>query len=126
MTTVDNAHAEVADRARTELLASGARNLEPRPWQHRGQPLADLELIRYAAWVAREPEVEPALVSAGIHLLESARAELDQMETALLFAARAAGMTWPELADALGLRSAQAAQQRLSRVAARVDGGPDR
>jgi hypothetical protein len=116
---MDDAHAQ----ARAELDAAGAKDLPPRPWQHRGQPLADLDLVRYAAWVSRKPDVEPELVSAGMRLLESARAELDQIEAALLFAARATGMTYPELAEALGLRSAQAAQQRLNRVAARADGG---
>jgi hypothetical protein len=31
-------------------------------------------------------------------------------------------MTWPQIADALDLGSAQAAQQRLSRVLARTSG----
>lgn len=67
--------------------------------------------------------MELDVVSDGIRLLESAQAELDQIEAALLFAARGGGMTWPELSKALGLRSAQAAQQRLNRVTARLDGG---
>ncbi|QLQ10227.1 MAG: hypothetical protein HZY75_07325 [Nocardioidaceae bacterium] len=115
--------AATGDLARARLLDVGAKDLPPRPWQHQSQPLADLDLVRYAAWIARMPDAEPGLVRAGISLLESARAELDQIEAALLFAARAAGMTYPELAAALGLRSAQAAQQRLSRVASRVESG---
>jgi hypothetical protein len=116
--------AEAAADARMRLLRTGAEHLSPRPWQPLGQPLADLDLVRYAAWAARTPAVEPDVVAAGTRLLESARAELDQIEAALLFAARAAGMTWPELAKALGLQSAQAAQQRSTRVAARVSDSP--
>lgn len=122
MPDIDQSHADSVDRARDRLMAAGAKDLAPRPWQQRNQPPADLDLVRHAAWNARQPDVDPGLVAAGISLLESARAELDQIEAALLFAARAAGMTYPELAEALGLRSAQAAQQRLNRVASRVDG----
>ncbi|WP_431982992.1 hypothetical protein [Streptomyces qinglanensis] len=59
---------------------------------------------------------------AGLRLLASARAELDQAESALLFAARGVGMTWPQIADALDLASAQAAQQRRSRLSTRTSG----
>jgi len=54
-------------------------------------------------------------------LLAPARAELDQIEAGLLFAARAGGLTWPQIAAALALRSPQAAQQRFDRVLGRVD-----
>ena len=57
-----------------------------------------------------------------MRLLAPARAELDQVESGLLFAARAAGMTWPQIAASLGLGSAQAAQQRLNRVLSRTGG----
>ncbi len=58
---------------------------------------------------------------AALRLLPAAREELDQLETGLLLAARATGMTWTEMADALGLGSAQACQQRAGRLAARTD-----
>jgi len=64
----------------------------------------------------------PGCPGGGLRLLASARAELDQVEAGLLFAARAAGMTWPQIADALALGSAQAAQQRFNRVLARMSG----
>ena len=67
------------------------------------------------------PDADIDIVTNGVRLLDSARSELDQVEAALLFAARAAGMTWPVLSEALGLRSAQAGQQRLNRTAARLD-----
>ena len=53
---------------------------------------------------------------AGLRLLEAARSELDSLETALLLSSRAEGMTWTEIAEELGLRSAQAAQQRSRRL----------
>lgn len=122
MSEIDQAQAAALVEARVRLMAAGAKDLPPRPWQHRNQPPADLDLVQHAVWLARTPDAEPG-VRAGIRLLESARAELDQIEAALLFAGRAAGMTYPELAAALGLRSAQAAQQRLNRVTSRVVGG---
>lgn len=123
MSSSDQRNAEAIDGARARLGAAGADELPPRPWQHTGQPASDADLVRYAAWRARMPDVDIDIVTSGVRLLESARAELDQIEAALLLAARSAGMTWPDLSDALGLRSAQAAQQRLNRVAARLDVG---
>lgn len=125
MPSRDQRNAKATDRARASLRAAGADDLPPRPWQHPGQPVSDGDLVRYAAWRARVPDVDLDIVSDGVRLLDSARSELDQVEAALLFAARAAGMTWPELSGALGLRSAQAGQQRLNRIAARLDGGAE-
>ncbi|MFG3507097.1 DNA-binding protein [Streptomyces sp. NPDC047821] len=110
------------DRARQVLNAAGAAELERRPWQPPGCPAADAELVRFAAWVAREPDAGPEVLAAGLRLLASARSELEQIEAGLLFAARGAGMTWPQIAGALGLDSPQAAQQRLNRLQARVTG----
>lgn len=107
--------------ARGVLAAAGADRLESRPWQHSGQPASDADLVRFAASLAREPEADPEVLAAGLRLLTSARAELDQIEAALLFAVRAAGRTWPWIADALDLGSAQAAQQRLNRLLSRVE-----
>jgi hypothetical protein len=53
-------------------------------------------------------------------LIGAARAELDQVEAGLLFAARAAGVTFQQISAVLGLGSGQAAQQRMSRVLARL------
>lgn len=107
--------------ARERLVADFAPELADRPWLHRGPSATDGDLVRLAAWCARIPEVAPEVVLAGVSLLEAARAELDQVEAALLFAARAAGVTWADVASALGLRSSQAAQQRFDRVLARTD-----
>lgn len=124
--TRDTDEAALLDSARDLLGAAGAGALDPRPWQHRGQPPTDAELVRFAAWEAGRPGSDPGVLAAGLRLLAPARAELDAIEAGLLFAARAAGMTWPQIAEALGLGSAQAAQQRLARVLARGGGvAPD-
>jgi hypothetical protein len=77
--------------------------------------------VRLAAWRATNENVDPDVLTAGLALIGAARGELDQVEAALLFAARAAGLTFHEIAAALGLGSGQAAQQRMSRVLARLD-----
>ncbi|MGW2328186.1 hypothetical protein ACWC5C_20760 [Streptomyces sp. NPDC001700] len=117
----DHDRAAELDRVRAVVNEAGAAGLELRPWQRSGQPASDADLVRFAAWTARDAKMtDPAVMHAGLRLLASARAELDQAESALLFAARGAGMTWPQIADALGLASAQAAQQRQNRVLTRT------
>jgi hypothetical protein len=118
----DLRHAGDLDRSRTTVNRAGAADLARRPWQHPRQPASDVDLVRFAAWSVRDAQnTDPAVVDAGLRLLAPARAELDQIESALLFAARTAGMTWPQIAASLGLGSAQAAQQRLNRVLDRID-----
>lgn len=121
MSSDDQAHASTLAAHRAVLRAAGGFELEPRPWQHEQQPVSDGELVRLAAWAAAT-DGDPRVLSAGLGLLGSARAELDQVEAALLFAARADGMTFQEIAAALGLGSGQAAQQRMSRVLNRLTG----
>lgn len=119
----DQRHAADLDRSRTSVNQAGADRLARRPWQHPRQPASDLDLVRFAAWAASGVEhADPAVLDAGLRLLAPARAELDQVESGLLFAARAAGMTWQQIAESLGLGSAQAAQQRLNRVLTRTHG----
>ncbi|MFF2107742.1 hypothetical protein [Rhodococcus koreensis] len=121
MTTDDQTHAAELDSARSTLNQAGAARLERRPWEHPGQPRSDTDFVRFAAWAGRDAQgTDPAVVAAGLRLLSSARVELDQIEAGLLFAARGSGLTWPQIAEALGLGSAQAAQQRLNRVLARA------
>ncbi len=50
--------------------------------------------------------------------IPAARAELDAAELALIDEARRNGATWSDLAEALGLASRQAAEQRRQRLAA--------
>jgi hypothetical protein len=110
--------------AHRAVLRGRANDLAQQPWQIGGQPASDADLVRLAAWRAADPAVDPATVLAGLGLLDSARAELDQVEAALLFAARAAGLTFQQIAEAIGVRTQQAAQQRMARVLARSEQAP--
>jgi hypothetical protein len=117
----DRTHAAALTAHRAVLGAVGGDELSPRPWQHPGQPADDCDLVRLAAYKAADEHVDPDVVTAGLGLVGAARAELDQVEAGLLFAARAAGVTFQQIAVALGLGSGQAAQQRMSRVLSRLD-----
>jgi hypothetical protein len=77
--------------------------------------------VHYAVW--RHGGREEALVAA-LTLLPAMRAEAEQLETALVFTARSAGLSWGRLARAMGLGSAQAALQRFERLSSRT-GRPD-
>lgn len=121
----DRHAAERLERARSRLLADVTTELSDRPWLSGSMPATDSDLVRFAGWRARLADVDREIVLAGVSLLEAARAELEQLEAALLFAARGAGVTWADIAEALGLGSAQAAQQRFDRVWARTTDGED-
>lgn len=121
MGSEDRFHAAALDAHRAVLRAAGGDELPRQPWQHPGQPASDGDLVRLAAWKATAAG-DTDVLTAGLGLLGAARAELDQVEAALLFAARAAGVTFQQIGAALGLASGQAAQQRMARVLARLDG----
>jgi hypothetical protein len=111
--------------ARRRLLDRGAADLAPRPWQPPPVPPSAVDLLRHHLWRTGRSSGGPdeaAATAAALGLLSAARAEVDQIETALLFTARAQGMTWAQVAAALGLGSAQAAQQRSDRLGHRVAG----
>jgi glutathione S-transferase len=109
------------------LLDRGACELPPRPWLDGRQPPSAADLIHHVLWRAngsgRGTPVDALDLQAALALVSAARAELDGLETALLFLARAEGLTWPQISRNLGLRSAQAAQQRLDRLTARPSAG---
>lgn len=120
---LDEAHADRERAARAVLDALGAEHLAPRPWQPAPMPPSAADLIHFFLWwshqTTAEPQREAAL--AALEMLPAARAELDQLEAALLFTARGAGLTWGEMARAMGLNSPQACQQRLDRLLTRRD-----
>lgn len=121
----DQAAGAVERWARDRLMARGGADLPRLPWLAGGQPHDAVTLIRQALWRAntdRGALEPPDDLLAAIALLAAARAELDQLEAGLLFVARAEGLTWAQIAQPLGLRTAQAAQQRHERVLARLDG----
>lgn len=74
-----------------------------------------------AQYADDEPAVDTADLAAALTLVPLVRSELDELELSLLLIARGRGMTWAEVAFGLGLRSAQAAQQRHDRLATRAD-----
>ena len=130
-----------AASARAALLAAGADALERRPWQHPNELPDDTSLVRFALWrasgsptVSGSPtgnasseDARTAEIAAALALLDSARSDLDALETALVFTARAEGLTWARIAEAMGLRSPQAAQQRFQRTSERpVTAGHER
>jgi hypothetical protein len=124
MSTDDHSHAHALASHRAVLEAAGGKSLTSRPWQQKGQPASDADLVRLAAWRAARADVDPEVITAGLGLIGAARSELDQIEAGLLFAARAAEVTFQQIAAALGLGSGQAAQQRMARVLARLDQSP--
>lgn len=121
----DQAEADDERRARTLLLDLGAADLDARPWEPAGMPPSAVDLVRFFLWRSGHGDPggtrpdDPDAARAALALLPAARAELDQVETALLFTARGAGLTWAQMADALGMNSPQACQQRLDRLLAR-------
>jgi hypothetical protein len=120
----DQRRAALERRARERLTDRAAAPLPRLPWLAAGQPHDAVTLIRDVLWRAgtdRGSLEIPADLCAAISLLAAARSEVDQLEAGLLFAARAEGLTWAQIADALGLRTAQAGQQRYERVLTRVD-----
>jgi hypothetical protein len=107
--------------ARTRLLDAGASSLPRPPWLHRSQPPSVVDLVRFAVWRGQGDKVSDDEVMAALALLPAARAEMEQLETALMFTARAQGMSWGRISRAMGLGSAQAALQRFDRLTGRVE-----
>ncbi len=116
----DQEQAERQRAARELLLAKGAKDLVARPWRPRPIPLSAVDFTQFAAWRSEDLSDEELL--AALALLPAARAEVDEVEAGLLFLARSSGLTWAEMADAMGFSSPQACQQRFNRLAARQDG----
>ncbi|MBO2458286.1 DNA-binding protein [Actinomadura violacea] len=117
----DHGQAAREAEARKRLLDSGASSLPRAPWLHGSQPPSAVDLIHFALWRGNAGDLDERAVMAALALLPAARAEMDQVEAALMFTARAQGLSWPQISRAMGLASAQAAQQRFGRVSGRVE-----
>lgn len=115
------------DQAMRLLLDGGASQLPPRPWLEERQPPSAVDLILHLLWRANGSGPGAPLdaldVRAGLAVVSAARAEIEGLEAALLFLARAEGLTWPQISQSLGLRSPQAAQQRLDRLSGKPASG---
>lgn len=109
------------DAARSVIQGAGGGELDRRPWQHPNEGPDDATLVRFVLWrvMGRVGSASTSELEAGLALIGSARSDLDAVETALVFTARAEGLTWARIAEAMGLRSPQAAQQRFQRTAER-------
>ncbi|MGV9306252.1 MULTISPECIES: DNA-binding protein [unclassified Nonomuraea] len=115
----DSAQADREKEARERLLDRGADALDPRPWRPPPVPPSAIDLVQFAVW--RQAELSPEDTLSALALLPAARAEVDGLESALLFIARSAGLTWAQMAQAMGFNSPQACQQYYNRLTARQD-----
>jgi hypothetical protein len=113
----DGDHEQAAREAgaRQRLLGAGAAGLPRMPWLAGRQPPAAADGGARGHGGSGADDVLAALT-----LLAAARAEVDQTEAALLFTARAHGLSWSQISQAMGLGSPQAAQQRFGRVTGRA------
>ncbi|MGW3346112.1 DNA-binding protein [Nonomuraea rubra] len=115
----DHAQAGRERDARERLLSLGADTLDARPWRPPPAPPSAVDLVQFAVW--RNAGLSPEAVLSALTLLPAARAEVEGLESALLFIARSAGLTWAQMADAMGFNSPQACQQHYTRLTARQD-----
>lgn len=110
----------------------------PAPAQHEPPPGPAPDAVSFlAAWAALQtideavrearvdtgeaasdppPVTEPAQALASLQLLREVREQLAGWETGLIETARAAGASWADLADPLGVASRQAAERRYLRL----------
>ncbi|NRQ37757.1 DNA-binding protein [Nonomuraea sp. NN258] len=116
----DHAQARREQEARGHLMRLGADGIEARPWRPAPVPPSAVDLAQFAVW--RGGDLEPEDLLSALALLPAARAEVEGLESALLFLARGAGLTWSQMANAMGFNSPQACQQHFNRLTARQDG----
>lgn len=120
--SADHAQAAREQGAQERILELGAAGLAPRPWRPDPAPPTATDLAQYALW--RSADLAPEDLLGALALIPAARAEIEGVETGLLFTARSAGLTWAQIAEAMGFRSPQACQQYVSRLTARQDTRP--
>ncbi len=117
----DQVQARREQRAQAHLAEHAGDAVVPRPWRPAPVPPSAVDLIHYALW--RADELGQDGILAALTLLPAAREEIEGLEAGLVFTARSAGLTWAQIAEAMGLRSPQAIQQRYTRLAARRAAG---
>jgi hypothetical protein len=112
----DHAQARREQSATERLLALGGEELDARPWRPAPVPPSAVDLAHFALW--RSASLAPDGILSALALVPGARAEVDGLEAGLLFTARSAGLTWAQIADAMGFNSPQACQQHFNRLTA--------
>ena len=113
----DHADARREQDASAHLLGLGAHPLDARPWRPAPVPPSAVDLAHFALW--RSGDLDPKDLLSALTLMPAARAEVEGLEAGLLFTARSAGLTWAQIADAMGFNSPQACQQHYNRLAAK-------
>lgn len=113
----DHGQAHREHLARARLLEHGADRIEARPWRPAPTPPSAVDLAQFAVHRAADLTSEDLL--SALALLPAARAEVDGLESGLLFVARSAGLTWAQIAETMGFNSPQACHQHFDRLAAR-------
>jgi hypothetical protein len=115
----DDARAARERQAQTRLAGLAEDAITPRPWRPAPIPPSAGDLAHFALWRSDALDAEDLLHA--LTLIPAARAEVEGLEAGLLFTARSAGLTWAQIAAAMGFRSPQACQQHFTRVTARRD-----
>lgn len=115
--SADIGEAQREEDARNRLLSLGADQLEARPWRPEPAPPTAVDLTQFALW--RSSDLAPDDLLTALTLLPAARAEVDGAEIGLIFSARNDGLTWAQIAQAMGFRSPQACQQYVARLSSR-------
>lgn len=115
----DHVQATREQQAQARLTELAAGVVTARPWRPAPVPPAAVDLVQFALW--RSADLQPDDLLRALTLVPAAHAEVDGLEAGLLFTARGAGLTWAQIALAMGFRSAQACQQHYTRLAARQD-----
>ncbi|MGO1182757.1 MAG: DNA-binding protein [Micrococcaceae bacterium] len=93
--------------------------LETRDWQADDSSPSAGELLHQA--LRRSSTLTENELLGALSLISAARSEVERAEIGLLFAARSDGLTWAQIAEAMGFRSPQACQQYVHRLTARQD-----
>ena len=120
----DDVHADRARAARewqaqARLAELADDAITPRPWRPPPIPPSAGDLAHFALWRSDALDAEDLLHA--LTLIPAARAEVEGLEAGLLFTARSTGLTWAQIAAAMGFRSPQACQQHFTRLTARRD-----
>ncbi len=115
----DQAKARREQEAQQHLMRLGADQLPAPPWRPGPVPPSAVDLARFALW--RSGDLAPEDIAQALTLVPAARAEVEGLETGLIFVARSAGLTWAQIAEAMGFKSPQACQQHYTRLTARQE-----